>query len=155
MKDLKFKNKEGFTTPKNYFDQLEESIINETKSFGEGSSFDIPEGYFESLEAKILDKNKTASIKKVRRLWVAISSVAACIVVAGFFYFQSVESKDQTQYIVDQNTYEEVDSVTEEDVYESLYKTYFVEEDIKKSPNDISLDDLDKFYSDQQLSRSR
>lgn len=156
MKDLKFKNKDNFTTPNNYFDHLENSILNETKRFGDVSSFDVPEDYFTSLESKILVSNAIQSKVKLRKLWISISSVAACLLAVAIIYFSFDNESNESNYSISKDIYSnEVNPEVEDAVYESLYKTYFVEDDTKKSPNDISLDDLDEFYSDRQLSSSR
>ena len=151
-----FKQKENFSTPPNYFDQLEESILNETKRFSDASSFDVPPVYFIALEEKILQvNNKSKNLGKVRKLWFAVSSVAACMLLFTFVYFQVKEPDNNSNYIVDYNVGDnDIDPDVERAVYESLYRSYFADDDTKKSSNEITLDDLDDFYSDQQLSSS-
>lgn len=152
MKKTELNNKKEFKVPTDYFASLEESILNETKRFEDTSAFDVPTDYFSELEANILNSAGKQKQGKVRQLWIAVSSVAACLIlfVVGYTQFNSTE--DKTTLVVDTNVSPKVDQKLENDVYESLYKSYFVEEEIKKSSNDISLDDLDEFYSDQQLS---
>lgn len=152
MKKTNLNNNKEFKIPTDYFASLEESILNETKRFEDRSAFEVPTDYFSDLEASIL--NSTVEVKKgkARQLWIAVSSVAACLLLFVVGYIQFNDSKDKTTLIVDKKVSPKVDQKLENDVYESLYKTYFVEEEIKKSSNDISLDDLDEFYLDQQLS---
>lgn len=152
MKKTNLNNNKEFKIPTDYFASLEESILNETKRFEDRSIFEVPTDYFSDLEASIL--NSTVQVKKgkARQLWIAVSSVAACLLLFVVGYIQFNDSKEKTTLIVDKKVSPKVDQKLENDVYESLYKTYFVEEEIKKSSNDISLDDLDEFYLDQQLS---
>ncbi|QTV04722.1 hypothetical protein [Faecalibacter bovis] len=152
MKKTNLNNNKEFKIPTDYFASLEESILNETKRFEDRSIFEVPTDYFSDLEASIL--NSTVQVKKgkARQLWIAVSSVAACLLLFVVGYIQFNNSKEKTTLIVDKKVSPKVDQKLENDVYESLYKSYFVEEEIKKSSNDISLDDLDEFYLDQQLS---
>lgn len=147
-------NKNSFKTPSNYFENLEDSILSETKQFGKVNGFDVPEGYFEQLEDKlVLGRKKRGNM---RVLWASISSVAACLVVGvSVFYFMN-DSADISvdSYAKFSNSKTVVDEKVEDAVYESLYKSYFVDDEHKKSSNEITLDDLDNFYSEQQLSSS-
>ena len=152
MRNTDFNNKKEFNVPTDYFASLEKSILNETKRFEETSTFDIPTDYFSELEANILNSTSKQKQGKVRQLWIAVSSVAACLVLFVVGYTQYNTTEEKTVLIVDKKVSPKVDQKLENDVYESLYKSYFVEDDIKKSSNDISLDDLDNFYSEQQLS---
>lgn len=152
-----FKTKENFSTPPYYFDQLEETILNETKRFGNASSFDVPTDYFAELESKILQENcASQKLGNVRKLWFTVSSVAACLLLISFVYFQIKDSSLKQAYIVDLQLHNaDIDPNVEEAVYESLYRSYFADDDTKKSSNEITLDDLDQFYSENQLSSSR
>lgn len=140
-------NKNAFKLPDNYFNQLEDSILIESKKLPEKNGFIVPENYFSELEDKIVstavEQNKQG---KVRKLWIAISSVAACLIIASISLYPLINASKKV------NTAKiEVDKQTEDDVYESLYDAYFDDEN-KKSSNEITLDDLDDFYSEKQLS---
>jgi len=147
MKEFGTNNK-PFNLPENYFNQLEESILIETKKFSENDALSTPENYFSDLENRILvqtiQKNKQG---KVKQLWIAVSSVAACLVLVAVFLAPQLEDKYNLTL-----SKSKVDKKTENAVYKSLYDVYFEEEDQKKSSNDITLDDLDEFYSEQHLS---
>ena len=76
----------GFKTPKNYFDSLEDSIMNQIKLQEkiEDSGFRVPSNYFDSLDDKIL--GKVAHEPKViplftKRNLLYVSSIAAAIVL--------------------------------------------------------------------------
>lgn len=138
-------NKKSFQLPENYFSQLEDQLLTEAKRFSDKDGFVVPEHYFNQLEEKLvlvaLQENKQG---KLRSLWLTISSVAACLIVATTFLYPLINSAKESSVA-------KVDKQVEEDVYESLYDAY-LEDEHKKSSNDISLDDLDEYYSDQQLS---
>ena len=152
MKKIELKNNKEFKVPSNYFDHLQESILNEKKRFDESSTFKTDDNYFSELETNILNSTIKKKQGKTRQLWITISSVAACVVLFVIGYTQFNTTQNSTTIGANKNIVSKVDKELENDVYESLYKSYFVEEDIKKSSNDISLDDLDEFYSDQQYS---
>ena len=148
-------NKNSFKTPTNYFQELEDSILAEGKSFEQGKGFVVPNDYFNQLEQKIVSKSISSNRSNVRLLWTSISSVAACLAVGvTLFYFNSSDSKMDSLSNLVKGQSNEVDENVEDAVYKSLYKSYFVDEEPKKSSNEITLDDLDDFYSDQQLSSS-
>ncbi len=148
-------NKNSFKTPTNYFKELEDSILAEGKSFEQGKGFVVPNDYFNQLEQKIVSKSISSKPSNVRVLWASISSVAACLVVGvTLFYFNSSDAKIDSLSNLVKGQSNEVDEKVEDAVYKSLYKSYFVDEEPKKSSNEITLDDLDDFYSDQQLSSS-
>ncbi len=76
----------GFKTPKNYFDGLEDSIMNQIKldeKIGD-AGFKVPDNYLESLDEKILNKvthePKVISLFTKRNLFYA-SAIAAALVL--------------------------------------------------------------------------
>jgi predicted house-cleaning noncanonical NTP pyrophosphatase (MazG superfamily) len=138
-------NKKSFQIPENYFNQLEDKLLTETKQFSDKKGFDVPKNYFNDLEERIVSTSiKVNKQGKIRNLWIIVSSVAACLIIVTAFIYPLINSTKEL------NT-AKVDKKVEEDVYESLYDSY-LEDEHKKSSNDISLDDLEKYYSDQQLS---
>ena len=76
----------GFKIPKNYFDGLEDSIMNQINLDEkiEGLGFKVPDNYFESLDDIILNKvahkPKVISLFTKRNLFYA-SSIAATLVL--------------------------------------------------------------------------
>ena len=81
----------GFKTPKNYFDGLEDSIMNQIKLKGkiESTGFKAPDNYFESLDDKILGKvahkPKVISLFTRRNLFYASSIAAALVLMFSIF----------------------------------------------------------------------
>ena len=142
-------NKHSFKVPTNYFEELENSILAQSKSFGKEEGFAVPTNYFPELEEKIvLHSVNTSQSNNIRKLVITVSSIAASllILVAVYFSFFIKDSNEVNTFT--KNTSEVVDEQTEDAVYESLYKSYFVE-DTKKSSNDITLDDLEDFYAER------
>lgn len=154
MKKFELNKNNEFKVPIDYFDRLEESILNESKQFEDRSVHRVPTNYFKDLEANILNNTINNKKRKTRKLWITVSSVAACLVLFIVGYTQFNSTPKNTVLIVDKKTDVKVDQELENAVYESLYRSYFVEEEQKKSSNEITLDDLEYFYSDQQLSRN-
>lgn len=135
-------NRNSFKVPANYFETLEEDILTKNKLLGKGKSFRVPDNYFSQFEEKIvLTSVQSSQPNNLRKLVFTISSIAASILIVIAVYFSFFTNNKKTSEVVDKQT--------EEAVYESLYKTYFVE-DTKKSSNDITLDDLEDFYADRQ-----
>ena len=153
MKKFELNNNNEFKVPENYYKELENSILNETKRFNETSGYEVPSNYFVDLEATILQSAVNKKQGKNRKLWISVSSVAACllVIVSVYLHFSSTITFGEKSYVLESQNTPEVDAELEHDVYESLYKSYFVEEE-KKSPNDIALDDLDYLYLEQQFS---
>jgi len=89
----------GFKTPKDYFSQVEEQILNDIhlKDKVSNSGFEVPDSYFESLEDTIFSKIKTESNTKVisllswRKLMYA-SAIAAAMVLMFNVYFNPSET---------------------------------------------------------------
>lgn len=146
-------NQTGFTTPLGYFDQLEEKLLNENKETNKGNAFVVPDNYFEQLEEQIQLKVQSERKGLSRKLWISVSSIAACLAIGvSVVYFSELSDDDSKEIVYDGSDQElYLNPQVEDSVYESLYETYFVEEEQKKSPTDVSLDDLEKFY----LSRNK
>ncbi|WP_298903348.1 hypothetical protein [uncultured Psychroserpens sp.] len=86
----------GFKTPKDYFSQVEEQILNEVKIVDkvDQSGFDVPESYFDTVESAILDTVASESDTKVVRLfpWKKImysTAVAAVLILMFSLFFKS------------------------------------------------------------------
>lgn len=131
MKNNKLNN--DFKVPTNYFENLENEIF--LKTLKNNESFNVPKDYFLNLEQKINENNLQIKTKKKKQFylnkWFAAASILLILVVT----FQFIGSnKKETEL---------VNTKMEEEVYEKIYDSYIVSEDIKKSPNNVSLDDSD------------
>ena len=95
----------GFKTPENYFDSLEERVMQRI-SFDENkitTGFKVPENYFDSLEEKVMQKLPLETKEvKVISLWqrksVWISSIAAVFLISlgSLYFFNQQTSTDLT-----------------------------------------------------------
>lgn len=137
MKDRKLHNikDSGFKVPKNYFDALEDSIINQIdlqKKISE-HGFKTPDNYFESLEDKILEKSavkpKVISLFTKRNLIFASSIAAAFVLMFAIFIkndnisFDDLETATIEDYLFEKDisTYEIVSLFTEENFIDENY----------------------------------
>lgn len=96
-RNLKNIKASGFKTPENYFEGVEDSVLNQIhlKSI-EGSGFKIPEGYLDTLDDTIIAKVSKNNDSKVINLFsrknlLYMSSVAAAILL--LFNLSIFESK--------------------------------------------------------------
>lgn len=96
-RNLKNIKASGFKTPENYFEGVEDSVLNQIhlKSI-EGSGFKIPEGYLDTLDDTIIAKVSKSNDTKVINLFsrknlLYMSSVAAAILL--LFNLSIFESK--------------------------------------------------------------
>lgn len=120
----------GFKTPKNYFDGLEDSIMDQIKLNEkiEDTGFKAPDDYFESLEDKILDKvshkPKVISLFTKRNLFY-VSSIAAALVLMfniignkNEFTFEDLETASIENYLYDQDidSYEIASLLTDDEL---------------------------------------
>src|SRR5690606_4754861 len=96
-RNLKNIKASGFKTPENYFEGVEDSVLNQIhlKSI-EGSGFKIPEGYLDTLDDTIIAKASKNNDSKVINLFsrknlLCMSSVAAAVLL--LFNLSIFESK--------------------------------------------------------------
>ncbi|MDG5492142.1 hypothetical protein [Psychroserpens sp. SPM9] len=150
----------GFKTPKDYFSEVEEQILNDIhlKNKVEASGFDVPESYFESLDDRIFAQLDTTNDTKVRSLFswkktVYATAIAASIVLMFNLFFTS-----ETITISDIDTasiedYLEIEDYTSLDLAslltdEELHKDNFIENEIPENSiedyliNTIEIEDL-------------
>jgi len=81
-------NETGFKAPKDYFNNLEDTILSgiKLKEASSDSGFKTPKDYFETLEDRIIEKTSTESTPKVislfnRKHLIYITSVAAAVLL--------------------------------------------------------------------------
>ena len=131
MKNNKLNN--DFKVPTNYFENLENEIF--LKTLKEKESFNVPKDYFLNLEQKINANNLQTKTKKNKQFYINKWFAAASIILILVVTFQFIGSNKKEAELVN--------TKMEEEVYEKIYDSYIVSEDIKKSPNNVSLDDSD------------
>lgn len=137
MTDRKLHNikDSGFKVPKNYFDGLEDSIMNQIELQEKVSDhgFKTPDNYFESLEDKILEKStfkpKVISLFTKRYLIYASSIAAAFVLMFAIFNkndtisFDDLETATIENYLFEKDisTFELVSLFTEENLIDENY----------------------------------
>jgi hypothetical protein len=131
------KKKSGFSIPEDYFENIESSILlNTKKSEWASNPFKVPQNYFEEIDSKVLNQikdKKSNPIFTLNRFWIPVSIAAMLILNIGIFTFQkqeqSIEMADMENWLedgtVDLNTYE-IASVYEEEL-DDIDLTDFIE----------------------------
>ena len=131
------KKKSGFSIPEDYFENIESSILlNTKKSDWASNPFKVPQNYFEDFDSTVLNQingKKSNSIFTINRFWIPVSIAAMLILNISIFTFQkqnqSIEMADMENWLedgtVDLNTYE-IASVYEEEL-EDIDLTDFIE----------------------------
>lgn len=84
--------KTGFTTPKNYFNCLEENLASKlylNNTFKEKTGFNVPENYFQTLDDRLINTIKKSNETRVISIFntsrfYSIASAAAIIILCLF-----------------------------------------------------------------------
>lgn len=79
MTDFNIKN--PFNIPENYFEELENTLLNTPKTSSKNPGFKTPKGYFETLENVLVEKNAKPSLNAPRKLIMVITSLAAIMLL--------------------------------------------------------------------------
>jgi hypothetical protein len=150
-------NTSGFKTPKDYFSQVEEQILNEVHLMDQvkDSGFEIPEAYFDTLESNVLHNIASENDTKVIALinWknvIYTSAIAACLILmfnvifsaSEPVTFENLETVSIETYLEqeDYTGYELASLLTEEE----LSKDIFIDDEIPQDTlEDYLLDHLE------------
>ena len=76
-----FNTKNPFNIPDNYFEELENTLLNTPKTSSKNPGFKTPKGYFKTLEKVLVEKNTKPSLNVPRELIVAFTSIAAIMLL--------------------------------------------------------------------------
>lgn len=76
-----FNTKNPFKIPDNYFEELENTLLNTPKTSSKNPGFKTPKGYFKTLENVLVEKNTKPSLNVPRKLIVAFTSIAAIMLL--------------------------------------------------------------------------
>ena len=76
-----FNTKNPFNIPDNYFEELENTLLNTPKTSSKNPGFKTPKGYFKTLENVLVEKNTKPSLNVPRKLIVAFTSIAAIMLL--------------------------------------------------------------------------
>ncbi|TWO31960.1 hypothetical protein E1J38_011305 [Seonamhaeicola sediminis] len=146
----------GFKAPNQYFDTLEDHIINELKlkERSHTSGFKAPDNYFDSLEETILNKVSRESKPKVFELFsnktiVYASSIAAAVLLLislslfdSKISFDDLDNETVENYLLYENidSYEIASFLNEEDLKEENFVEFNIDEEVVE---DYIFDNLD------------
>jgi hypothetical protein len=125
----------GFKAPKNYFDGLEESIMNQIKLHEkiEDTGFKSPDNYFELFEDKIIDRvkhePKVIPLFNKRNLLYASGIAAALVIMLSIFInnneltFDDLETASIESYLNEEelDSYEIASLLTEEELSTDIF----------------------------------
>ena len=96
----------GFKTPKDYFSQVEEQILNEVNLIDKAdqSGFEIPEDYFDTLDDKILSQledDKPVIALKPRQSFYYIAGIAASLLLLFAIYINQETTEEISAEMVE------------------------------------------------------
>ena len=149
----------GFKTPDNYFDAVEDNIMNAIKqennlNLSKETGFKTPDNYFDTIEDVIINKIETKTTPKVitlfskRNLLYASSIAAAVLLLFNLSIFdkevtwESLDAQTVENYIIDEgiDSYELAALLTDDDFSE----IDFIEQNITaETLENYLLDNLD------------
>ncbi|TYA92267.1 hypothetical protein [Seonamhaeicola marinus] len=146
----------GFKAPKDYFDSLEDSVMNQIKlkSTASNSGFEVPDNYFENLEQEIISKTRKTEPKVIKlfskKNLVYVSSIAAAIVLLFTLNIsntkEELDYKTVENYILDEeiSSYDIASLLEEEDLTEDNFIEYTIEEETVEDYiiDNLSVEDL-------------
>jgi hypothetical protein len=144
----------GFKVPQDYFEGLEDSILNEAKlkSIVSDTGFKTPDGYFDNFEVTIEKETKVISIFSKKNM-LFVSSIAAAIVL--FFSlnifdnspltFNDLDTTTVDNYILDET---EIGELTPLFLNNELSETEFIDYSLSDEALDGYLEagDLNDLY---------
>jgi len=125
----------GFSTPSNYFKQLEESIEISlyTNDLPKNNAFKVPTDYFDTLENDILSKakeeTKVTSIRKKIIQFIPYTAAASVLLFVGINYFNT-----------NKTTFEDITIADIESWYENGYGDTETE-DLSIAFNDVNIEE--------------
>ena len=158
MKHLKHIKDTGFSTPKGYFDALEDAVFDKIKDQDalqgvEKPGFSVPADYFDGVEDMVLGKLKPQQEAKVvslfsKRRLMYLSGVAAAILImfAVFIKGGTGELPEEfvETYILEEgvDAYDIASLLSDEDLVVDFTEESLSEESLEDYLNTIDIEDL-------------
>ena len=149
----KFKHikKTGFTTPKEYFNSIEDSVFDALKTDDllkdvNDPGFALPNDYFDNIEDTVLAKLESNDVNKVISLWsrrnvLYLSGIAAAIVLLfSVFINQSSSIEDLDLDLVE-------NYILEEDISSYELASLLTEDELSS----INLEIMDEAFTDEEM----
>ena len=131
-------NKNGFSTPENYFDSVEDTVFSKIKeqSFSKENAFTAPKDYFEHFEDSLFEKinfpKKEVKVISLRSRLLKIIPAAAAASVLLFIGLNYFSFSDTASF--ESISYEELENWLDESYINNASSTVnFVDADFKDS----------------------
>ena len=108
-----FNKKNLFKIPRNYFQELEHSLIENAKAIKVEKSLSTPKNYFNTLEKEILKKTypEKKPLFNVRRITISFTSIAASLLIL---------------FIL--NPFKATKTMTEDQAFNNYLESYYLED---------------------------
>lgn len=149
----------SFTTPNNYFDNLEEAIAVKLseENLPKNNGFTVPNNYFDNIESNILEKISTKETKvislkgRISKIipYVAAASIALFIGINSYIFSSSETSifDELADSEIENWISNHISSINETDFAIAYSDIEFDESEI--IPNSISNDELENYLNDE------
>lgn len=141
----------GFKTPKKYFSQVEEQILNEVNLIDKAdqSGFEIPEDYFDTLDEKILsqlEEDKPVIALKSKRNFYYIAGIAASLLLLFAIYINQEFTEEISAEMVE-NYFQDSDLDSYE-LAQLLSDAELLEDDFVITETEYNEDNLEAYLLD-------
>lgn len=144
----------GFKVPQNYFEALEDTILNEVKlkSIVSQSGLKIPKGYLDNFNVSVKEETKVISIFNKKNI-IFVSSIAAAIIL--FFSLNifntstttldDIDTASVDDYILNETEISELTTLFQDS---DLSEAQFIDYTLSDEALDSFIEDLDDLYSE-------
>ena len=141
----------GFNTPKDYFSQVEEQILNEVSLIDqvENPGFKVPDNYFDSVNDTILSKleqDKPIITLKSRQGFYYIAGIAASLFLLFAIYINQETTEDISAEMVE--NYLQNSDLDSYELAQLLSDAELLEDDFIISETDYSEDNIEAYLLD-------
>lgn len=146
----------GFTTPENYFSEVEKSVFEaiskskskENQSLPQKSGLEVPEAYFEALEKAVFEKTIHQKPAIVVHLWEKFSRIAAIllILISSYGVFKLLNTNTN-----EQNTFSKISEEDLEIYIENNILPYSEMQNLYQSENDLNIAETNINKLNQEL----
>lgn len=141
----------GFTTPVNYFDDVEDTIYNNLpgENFPKKQAFSVPNTYFDALEDTILARvdpetkeTKVIPIRSRIARFASIAAAASVLLFIGIYYFSVNNNQPLTLTEVENWFDDNINDIDNDDLVVFLESSDLEEEEFISNPiNDDILEE--------------
>ncbi|OIQ22928.1 hypothetical protein [Lacinutrix sp. MedPE-SW] len=144
----------GFKVPQDYFEALEDTILNEVKlkSIVSESGLKIPKGYLDNFNVSVKEETKVISIFNKKNI-IFVSSIAAAIVL--FFSLNifntstttldDIDTASVDDYILNETEISELTTLFQDS---DLSEAQFIDYTLSDEALDSFIEDVDDLYSE-------